>query len=133
MVAKKFELFIGYLGNGATVCNKAVCENGDYKQIAHISEAGNIKYYVPVDYIPGDALLRIEHLADTHRENTKQRLDRELTATQKWQRNHSFSRILEEVLDCLPFSQTHDFITAVYATSGEKQNDMLIEKYLEMH
>lgn len=40
-------------------------ENGSYKTIAHISEHGNIKYYVKNIYeIPGDALLKIEHQAD---------------------------------------------------------------------
>ena len=33
MTAKKFKLFFGCLGNGITVCNKAVIENGDYKTI----------------------------------------------------------------------------------------------------
>ena len=42
-MAGKFELFCGCLGNGTTVCNKAVTENGDYKKIAHISEGGNIR------------------------------------------------------------------------------------------
>ena len=40
MMAAKFELWFGCLGNGTTVCNKAVTENGDYKKIAHISEGG---------------------------------------------------------------------------------------------
>lgn len=48
----KFELFYGCLGNGTTVCNKAVTENGDYKKIAHISEGGNIQLYVAESYIP---------------------------------------------------------------------------------
>ena len=61
---KKFELFIGCLGNGLTVCNKAVEENGDYKAIAHIAECGKITWYVEPSKIPGDALLRIEHDAD---------------------------------------------------------------------
>mgnify|MGYP006888164720 FL=1 len=38
----KFDLFMGCLGNGVTVCNKAVKENGDYKTIAHIAECGKI-------------------------------------------------------------------------------------------
>ena len=46
MKKEKFELFIVYLGNGATVCNKAVEENGDYKKIAHIAECGKITWYV---------------------------------------------------------------------------------------
>lgn len=52
MAAHKFELFMGCLGNGTIVCNKAVVEHGDYKQIAHISEHGHIKFYVPKIYIP---------------------------------------------------------------------------------
>ena len=55
----KFELFMGCLGNGVTVCNKAVTEHGDYKKVAHISEHGVIKFYVPEDYIPSDAMQRI--------------------------------------------------------------------------
>lgn len=66
---KKFELFMGCLGNGITVCNKAVQENGDYKTIAHIRETGKIKWYVdPASYVPGDALLKIEHAANVQAE-----------------------------------------------------------------
>lgn len=61
---KKFELFMCCLGNGTTVCNKAVEENGDYKMIAHISEHGKIRWYVPVQSVPADELLKIEHYAD---------------------------------------------------------------------
>ncbi len=49
---KNFDLFLGCLGNGITVCNKAVSEHGDYKRVAHISPAGNIRLYVSADYIP---------------------------------------------------------------------------------
>ena len=73
---KKFELFMGCLGNGVTVCNKAVIENGDYKHIAHIAECGKITWYVnPSTYVPGDALLRIEHDADAMRANWEKWLD----------------------------------------------------------
>ena len=66
---KKFELFMGCLENGITVCNKAVTENGDYKMIAHIRETGKIKWYVnPASYVPGDALLKIEHAANVQAE-----------------------------------------------------------------
>lgn len=49
---EKFELWFGCLGNGITVCIKAVEENGDYKIVAHISEGGNIKFCVPETHIP---------------------------------------------------------------------------------
>lgn len=62
MESKKFELFGGCLGNGTTVCNKAVMENGDYKVIAHISNGGQIKWYIenPESYVPADSMKIIE-------------------------------------------------------------------------
>ena len=59
----KFELFMGCLGNGITVCNKAIMEHGDYKHIAHISNSGKIKYYVSEGYIPVEDMRRIEQAA----------------------------------------------------------------------
>ena len=63
-MAGKFELFCGCLGNGTTVCNKAVEENGDYKKIAHISEGGNIRLYVAESYIPSEAMEKIRAMAN---------------------------------------------------------------------
>ena len=66
---KSFELFGGCLGNGTTVCNKAVVENGDYKTIAHISDGGRIKWYIenPESYVPEDAMKIIKGWADSAR------------------------------------------------------------------
>ena len=63
-MAKKFELWFGCLGNGTTVCNKAVTENGDYKKIAHISDGGNIRLYVAESYIPAEAMEKIKAMAN---------------------------------------------------------------------
>lgn len=63
----KFELFMGCLGNGITVCNKAVMEHGDYKQIAHISDNGKITLYVSESYIPVEDMRRIEQTAADQR------------------------------------------------------------------
>ena len=52
---------MGYLGNGLTVWNRAVEENGDYQTIAHISDEGEIRYYV--DGLPADVVVRIEQTA----------------------------------------------------------------------
>ena len=68
-MSNKFELFLGCLGNGTTVCNKAVLENGDYKTIAHISDHGVIKYYVEESSIPDNALKTIKRVANNSREN----------------------------------------------------------------
>lgn len=65
----KFELFMGCLGNGTTVCNKAICKNGDYEMVAHISEAGNIKLYVKESYIPAEDMQKIKNAAEKQRMN----------------------------------------------------------------
>ena len=59
--ATAFDIGMGYLGNGLTVWNRAVEENGDYKTIAHISDEGEIRYYV--DGLPDDIVSRIEQAA----------------------------------------------------------------------
>lgn len=66
MENKKFELFGGCLGNGTTVCNKAVIENGDYKVIAHISNGGRIKWRIknPESYVPAADMKIIQGWAD---------------------------------------------------------------------
>ena len=56
-----FDIGMGYLGNGLTVWNRAVEENGDYQNIAHISKEGEIHYYV--DGLPEDVVARIEQAA----------------------------------------------------------------------
>ena len=59
--APAFDIGMGYLGNGLTVWNRAVEENGDYQTIAHISDEGKIRYYV--DGLPDDVVARIEQAA----------------------------------------------------------------------
>lgn len=68
MKAKNFELFMCCMGNGISVSNSAVTEYGDYKYIAHISETGNIKYYVSADYIPEESKKKIENAAENQRQ-----------------------------------------------------------------
>lgn len=65
---KNFDLFMGCLGNGITVYNKAIEENGDYKKIAHIRETGKIKWYIDPATVPGPELLKIEHAANVQAE-----------------------------------------------------------------
>ena len=64
---KNFKLWMGCLGNGITVCNSAVENNGEYKHIAHISNNGKIKLYVSESYIPVEDMRRIEQTAAEQR------------------------------------------------------------------
>ena len=67
MAAQNFKLFLGCLGNGVTVCNSAVMEDGDFKMVAHISNEGKITWYVGEDYPPADALASIRACAEQKR------------------------------------------------------------------
>ena len=65
-----FELFLCCLGNGTTVCNKAVMENGDYKTIAHIRDNGAINWYVnPLSYVPDQELEKINRTAENQKKS----------------------------------------------------------------
>lgn len=65
MAARKFDLLVCCFPGGYSYTNKAVTEHGDYKKVAFIDHYGHLRLDVPVDYIPADILLKIEHDADT--------------------------------------------------------------------
>lgn len=90
---KNFDLFLGCLGNGITVCNKAVLEYGDYKRVAHISPAGNISLYVSPDYIPAADMEKIRAAASRSKAEFLQRFELLPDAVQ-----------YEKILDALPTS-----------------------------
>lgn len=126
MKAKKFDLFIGYLGNGATVCNSAVYENGDYKYIAHISPAGNIKLYVTADYIPPEDMQRIEETAERHKQKTLERLELELSD------KYYFSRVLEEICNYTPYRvQDELFKDLKQCATDEERREVVKKCYMQ--
>ena len=57
-------LLFGALGNGITVFDKTVQDNGDLKKIAHVSGGGEVKYYVPVYDLPWSYINSIEYMAE---------------------------------------------------------------------
>jgi hypothetical protein len=133
MAAKNFELFIGYLGNGATVCNSAVYEHGDYKTIAHISNAGNIKFYVAPDYIPAEAMQKIQETAEEHRKETKNRLKSILWMQELYpgQADYHRGRIIEEILNYTPWKVSDQFfIDYKNAANQDEKNKVIIKYYL---
>ena len=59
---KRYELGACMKGNGTTVYNRVQEENGDYKNVAHISDKGNITYWE--EDLPGEVIREIERLGD---------------------------------------------------------------------
>lgn len=126
MKAKYFKLFIGYLGNGATVCNSAVYEHGDYKTIAHISPAGNIKLYVAADYIPEEAMQEIKATAERHKAKTLQRLQLELSE------KYHFSRVLDEICNYTPYSVSNQlFDDLTQCETEEARREVVTACYMQ--
>lgn len=119
MNANKFELFLCCLGNGITVCNKAVTENNDYKTIAHISNNGIIKLYVSVDYIPSEDMKRIRQVAE----------EKQAEFLKQWNNNSLDWRYSHIILDNL---NTSEFLEAIRDKSGtfEDKTKRLEDKYL---
>ena len=118
MQALKFELFLCCLGNGITVCNKAVTESNDYKTIAHVSNNGIIKFYVPADYIPSEDMKRIRQAAE----------EKQAEFLKQWNNNPlewRYSRILDNL-------NTSEFLEVVRDKSGTLQDKVkrLEDKYL---
>ena len=72
---EKFELFVGCLGNGTTVCNKAVEIDGDFQHIAHIQPWGKVNFLVSTDKIPDDAMKKIETIAENDKKAFKNDLE----------------------------------------------------------
>lgn len=116
---------MGYLGNGCTICNKAVYENGDYKTIGHISNAGNIKLYVKPEYIPENAMSHIKETAERHKEKTISYLDSMLN------HEYGYSRILDEICDYTPFNVWHTLLDQIRDKNQSDKVDMIKKCYLE--
>ena len=98
---KKFELFAGCLGNGITICNKAVMEYGDYKKVAHISNGGNIRLYVTADYIPAEDMEKINRMAEAQRRAFQESFEK-LPEMQQYERilnASSISKMVEFISD----------------------------------
>lgn len=117
---KNFELFMGCLGNGITVCNKAIEKNGDYKTIAHIAENGNIKFYTEPGKIPGKDLLKIEHTANVQYEKFK-----------KWLYSLPEARRYQFLLDRMKHD---DFMSALRMNGNMADKIAYLEtKFYQMH
>lgn len=98
---RPFKLFMGCLGNGTTICNSAVMENGDYKSIAHISPAGNITFYVDESYIPAEDMTKIRNIAKSDAEKFRHDFEMQDELTQ-------YSRILDSLTISMFLEATND-------------------------
>lgn len=120
---EKFELWLGCFGNGLTVCNKAVEVNGDYKTVAHISNAGNIELYVKESYIPREDMKRIEELAENNRKSFIAKLKADIKTNP--------SRVYRKMLEELSASEFCEFTKKSDSLGIADKIKILIPMYLK--
>lgn len=92
---KKYDIMYACLGNGVTVCNRAITVNNDYPIIAHISEGGNVKYY---ENIPEE----IKRKIDDHAAGIKQQFQEKFCTLPKLKQ-------LEIILDNCSISKSLEY------------------------
>jgi len=123
---KNFKLGIFKFPGCYVICNTAVTKNHDYKTVAHVSFAGNIKYFVAEDYIPIEDRKKIENLAKNNREKFIDDLEEQIKSNDcyvKW-------KIYDRMLDCLPISEYADYIKYSDGKSIDEKMEYLKEKYI---
>lgn len=118
MAAKKFELFAGCLGNGTTICNKAAMEYGDYKKVAHISEGGNITWYVDQSDIPNTEMEKIKKWAANDKRKFQEQFEK-LSDDEQYARildSVSLSKLVKFTKDKRPLAETLPKLREYYYT-----------------
>lgn len=76
MAARKVDLGFYCLGNGIAVANRAVKEYGDYKNVAHISVYGRIRWYVKENYLSAEDKQRIIEQAENYAKKNKAQFEK---------------------------------------------------------
>lgn len=131
---KKFELFAGLFPGGTIYANKAIKENGDYKNLALVSPAGNIRFYCSPETIPAEALEKIKSTAERNEAETRARLDRELTAPgiYEGQTERHAAGIVYRIADRLPLEAASAFLDSLKDAPAAEKNKLIIDKYCEI-
>lgn len=127
----KFELFMGVYPGGISCCNKAETESGDYKQIAFITNSGNIQLYVKADYIPGEAMQQIKTAAAAKRNETLQTIENAFKPSKYYDYKHYVFRLFDNLVNCIPYESGNDIINQFFNSSEADQKQLLKDCYLK--
>jgi len=127
----KFDLIFCCFPGCIVACNKAVYEGGDYKTIAHISYAGNIKLYVKPDHIPEADMEAIKRTAARERQKTQERLEKTLSpALPFWQYDKNYWNLLEECRNYSPWEKGDQLYDSLKDKTQDEKKSILIDYYL---
>ena len=138
----KYDIGAGFKGNGTTFWNRAEEENGDYKNIAHVSDSGEVKFYDKA--LPSNVKKHIEDYAKTQKESVNEAVPTQtkwavaiasLTGTRPdtVQRfiddNNLDSPKLYTYLKRGKLKERMDFVTALVGNPGNKIQKMIVSKF----
>lgn len=117
--------FFGFPGCDV-VCNRAVYEHGDYKTVAHISHAGNIKMFVGDDYLTDKDKERIHKHAERNRKEFISKLDSDIHYIENHPDNLYFIfRLYGKMYDCMSWNEARKF-------NNDKKGLSTIDKIKEL-
>lgn len=113
MVEKRDDLFIGQFPGCLVFADKTVHEYGDYKDLARVTHAGNIKYMVEAWEIPDWVKKIVEEQAEQKKLEWQGYVKREIEGRPGY--------FYEKMLDALPITVFDNWVT-------QKQKGMTIEE-----
>lgn len=113
MLSNREDLFIGQFPGCLVFADRTEHENGDYKDLARVSLAGNIKYSVLPGSLPEWAHKIIEEQAEAKKLEWMKYVEREISCRPMY--------FYEKMLDALPVSAFCDWVS-------KKKNGMTTEE-----
>lgn len=125
MLETRDDLFIGQFPGCLVFADKTVEENGDYKDLARVTHAGNIKYMAEKWELPDWVKRIVEEQAEQKKLEWKKYVEREIGARPGY--------FYEKMMDALPPTAFMDWIskTRIGMTTEECCRELLpiYEKY----
>lgn len=103
---KTSDLFIGCFPGCTVVSDMSRCEDGDYKKLAYVSHAGNIKLFVEEESLPAFVREKIRQISKENRKEFDEAFERNLNAGET---SPHLYRLLDRMMDVLTPSEFIDF------------------------
>ena len=93
MVEKREDLFVGQFPGCLVFADKTVHERGDYKDLARVTHAGNIKYMVQMWEIPKWVKELVEEQSEKKKQEWMEYAEKEIS----YRPGHFYEKMLDEL------------------------------------
>ena len=129
---KEYEIGLYEFPGGLVVANKKSYVNRDYENLALITEAGNIRWYVKSNILPADVMEIINHHATSRRAAFTEKLDQDISNFKKLRfESQGVWALYSKMLDKLSLTEYLKYIGEKKERSFDENIEILREKYIE--